>query len=416
MLNVRKAYIFILITATIWGSTLQILYIPGIGSVYPLRIILVLYLLAGIISFVKHGRDGELYIYKNSILSKTNAFLTLFFCWIVVLDLFCQKTVNTTSSFVTYSMNLLLICCIANSTKNEEEEKVALKTIILNSLILYGLALFESLNHVWIFRPGALTKWDINAFGLVTPITIFGNTNNFCMFAVLTLPFFFILYKTLILRGLYLGVTLLIVTLTNCRTGYIGIALMFSVIFSIRIIKSKTKRFLLYFLVGCGAVYLFLTDDVFLANERMLLWGNTLFNCFRTKFLGAGTGSAAVLNAQSYLYSVIAATKDHSIIAVHNYFLELLLETGVIGITILGLWFGGVLKKIVLYRDAYNGTFYFIGCLLLCLTSICVSTMTDFFQYWMFLGLIVAYIARKEIYDVNEEREETVNENMFYSS
>jgi hypothetical protein len=76
--------------------------------------------------------------------------------------------------------------------------------------------------------------------------------------------------------------------------------------------------------------------------------------------------------------------------------LELLLEVGIIGIMIIGPWLFKILKKLRKVRASEQGIYYNILLVMLALTSICVSTMTDYFQYWLFLGLIISYIRELE--------------------
>jgi hypothetical protein len=61
------------------------------------------------------------------------------------------------------------------------------------------------------------------------------------------------------------------------------------------------------------------------------------------------------------------------------------------GIIILGYWLRGIIKIVWKNRASDIGIFYVILFVIFILTSMCVSSMTDYFQYWIFLGLIISY-------------------------
>ena len=391
MLKIKNFYIFILVTSAIWGSTLQFFYIPGVGSVYPLRIILIFFFIYGLLNLFAGGG----YIDKTSFRSMTNIRLWVFWLWILILTIIRTKTANTNSAFVTYTMNLLLIACVPASLKDEEDERIALKTIIFNSIFQGVLATYESVMGIWLFRSNALSKWDMNSYGMVTPVTIFYNTNNLCMFIVLSLPAFFMLFKNTIVRILYFLFVICISILTSCRTGLASAILFVLIILSIRVIKDGRVKVCVFFVFVLAALVYVARDNILLTNERLLLWGNTLYNCYLDKFIGVGTGNA-IVSISGNIMNIVYSAYGNVIYAVHNYLFELLLETGIVGVVIVGTWFISVFKKVWNYRIADRGMYYFITIILLCLTSICVSTMTDFFQYWLYLGLLVAYVSNKE--------------------
>ncbi len=389
-ISIHKIFVFLLITSIIWGTTLQLFYISGVGSVYPLRIILVFYLLYEILKLIKYRK-----INRTDIKARTKIIFFLFWVWIFFVTLINEKSSSTVSSFVTYTMNLLMICCVADSVENNEDEKMVFVTITLNSIILGILGIVESLSGTWIFRADMATKWDTNAFGMITPVTIFHNTNNYCMFMIFSLVVFLFLFKSKILRLLYLCFIGVVVILTDCRTGIISIILIFLVIFSVRILNSTKKKIVIYGIFSIVSLIYLLFNNIVLTNDRLLLWKNILTSCRTTHFLGVGTGNT-VATLSKHLTLIVYSAKGGAVIAPHNYILELLLETGAVGIVILAVGMVPIVRSICKTRYNHIGNLYFIIMLLLIITSVCVSTMTDFFQYWLFLGLIISNINRKK--------------------
>lgn len=397
-ISIHKIFVFLLITSIIWGTTLQLFYISGVGSVYPLRIILVFYLLYEILKLIKYRK-----INRTDIKARTKIIFFLFWVWIFFVTLINEKSSSTVSSFVTYTMNLLMICCVADSVENNEDEKIVFVTITLNSIILGILGIVESLSGTWIFRADMATKWDTNAFGMITPVTIFHNTNNYCMFMIFSLIVFLFLFKSKILRLLYLCFIGAVVILTDCRTGIISIILIFLIIFSVRLLNSTKKKIAIYGIVSIVSLIYLLFNNIVLTNDRLLLWKNILTACKITHFLGVGTGNT-VATLTKHLTFIVHSAKGGIVFAPHNYFLELLLETGIIGIFLLGYCFSPVIKRVWINRNDENKINYLIFIIMLVVTSICVSTMTDFFQYWMYLGIVLAEVGEK-----NMKKNKTLN-------
>jgi hypothetical protein len=375
-----------LTTSIIWGATLELFYLPGIGSVYPLRIILILYFAYEMANLLRSHKS----VCIHNLLVKTNITLFLFWICLIFATLFGVKRANTMSSFITYSMNILLISAVVSAVQKEEERMMALKTIVLNAVIIGVMACYENINGVWLFRKVGASIYDYNQYGTLTPVCIFFNTNNLCMFMVLSMIAFFMICKIGIFRILYVGFIIWLSEVSSCRTGILAVVLSMIIYVSIKIIKDVRAKVLLYTsYILCAFVYL-TGDNVLLTNIRLKIWANAIYNAYLNKFMGLGAGSAIYVNSNNVLY-ITLQTGRGALSAIHNYALELLIEIGLMGIIILGYWLRGIIKIVWKNRASDIGIFYVILFVIFILTSMCVSSMTDYFQYWIFLGLIISY-------------------------
>ena len=385
-INLRHVLVFILISSAIWGSNLELFYIPGIGSIYPLRIFLLIFLAFEFVAFFRIKGVVK----KNDLATKTCICLFLFWLNMIIVTLFNEFQTFTISSIITYTMNLLLIVAVFFIVRDEDDRSVAMKTIILNSIVVMILALYETRNGVWLFRADLPTIYHVNDFGTITPVVIFYNTNNLCMFLCLSLIAFYLICNKFLLRAVYTFLVVYITLLTSCRTGLIAILFFFAIMFQKKYINTPIKKTIIY---GSGIVISLayvLYGNLPLANVRLQIWSNALYNCYQSHFLGVGAGRAATINSNFALYSAVN-NRGLAIAAVHNYLLELLLENGIIGILLLCTGIGRYILIVWNNRKTNQGMFYLAMILVLLLTSVCVSSMTEYFQYWIFLGFIISF-------------------------
>ena len=396
LIKVKNVYLFILVTSIIWGQVFKLVNIPGIGTIYLLQLILLFYFIYQCLSLI----INRVAIYNNNnLIHQTNMHFILIGVWTIVLFIFCEKTTRSNTSTVLFLMNLLLISCVSSSIQDYNDEQCVLRTMLFNSLLLGVIGMYESFAGRWLFRYDYPTKWNNNSIGTLNPVGVFYNTNNYCMFMVLSLPVFFMTVKNKFLRGCYTVFILFIATITSCRTGYVAVAIFAVIYLSIKVVRLNYLKILLTILVIIFAIGSLAVGTISLSDDRIFVWANTIRSCIKTHFIGVGVGNGPRAIIANAIYNVIGTNETVVIAAPHNYFLELLLETGIIGIAILLHWFIKIIRLIWHYKAEESGMFYFMLLVLLMLTSICVSTMTDFFQYWLVLAMILSFAQRKQ----NEE-------------
>lgn len=389
VINKKKVNIFFIIFFAVWDSTIVLLNIPGIGAIYPLRIILLGYSLVLLYKYFK-------YSYNIMLIGRDDILLFLFWIDLMILTIANEKWDTTVLYFISFTTIILLISLIINYIKTENERSFALKVLIFNAFVISILAIYESSSNVWIFADSLPTKYNYNSLGILTPVLFFGNTNNLCMFICMCLPCVFLVFKRLYLRVISILITIYTSILCDCRTGIVAVIIFMVLIISIRIFKDKRIKYLIYFVALLIGGFLIIYKNIQL-NTRIYIWINAVYNSAKSFFIGSGAGSAIHVNAENGIFNIIksGAYGGYSIGAVHNYFLELLLETGVLGILILFIW----LKKnvILIYkrRGDKDGLYYFIMVIFFAIASVCQSTLTQWFPIWIIVGLMVSYANEK---------------------
>ncbi len=382
VVNLKRVSIFIFISLAIWGQSIHLFVIPGIGTLYPLRIILILYLFYC--------------LFANTVIpnkqNRTDRMLLLFFIYATVITLVNKKWDSTQLYYISMITILLLVSCMSRIIKNEKDRIVSLKAIITNSFILYLLAIYENRTSTYLFSSSIPSHYNNNWFGSLQPVLFFGNTNNFCMFFCLTLPCMFLLTKNRIIRLAWTIATMHVALITNCRTGIVLLIGFYTFMVFVRVNMGKgIKTFILCLAVVASAFIVFVNNiDL---DVRIYLWINALYNSVRTFLLGTGLGSSRYINAENTVFNIIKGGYfgGFSVGAVHNYLLELLLETGVIGVGILLAWIKIPVKYIFLNKNRVNDFYYLCILLFTAITSICVSTMTQWFQLWIFFPIAFSY-------------------------
>lgn len=384
-MNSFKKYISIvgIITFAVWGSCIHIVNLPGIGSLYPLRIILLIYIMYLFYRLIR--------IKDRSIYARSDFCLFMFWLYMMIVTLVNEKWDSTISSAVAISTTLIMISLIFRVVSSEKERKAALLSIILNAFVLYIMALYENKTGQYLFSQSIVTVYNYNAYGSLQPKLFFGNTNNLCMFLCLTVPCVYLLTKRISWRILWLGIPLHISLLSSCRTGIVLVFIMFTFMFISKIrfdFRVKLLGVLMFF--TAGILFMFYNPAL---NNRIYIWANTLLNCCNSFFIGTGIGSSKYINSENALFHVSKAFINGGAMigAVHNYILELLLETGIIGISILAIWLKRPLKTIMNRRYDSEGAFYYLLLIILFLASLCASNMTQWYQFWIFLPLVLSF-------------------------
>lgn len=376
--------IYITITFAVWSSAIVLFNLPGVGAVYPLRIILAVYAPYLVITNLKNHYIG----------SETgkNGWLFIFWAYMVIVTMINKKWDTTSLYVISFTTIVLLLSLITRMIITEDDRLVALKAIVLNTVILYVLAVYENRMNTWIFHDSLPTKYNVNSMGTLTPVLFFGNTNNLCMFVCLALPCAFLVFKKSYIRLVFLMMTLHLSILTSCRTGIAIVFIFMAIIISVRLLKNVRLKFLTYFIAIFLGGFIILNKNIEI-NIRIYFWLNALYNSVRTYFLGTGAGSAQFVNSEHVLFSIIksGAYGGYVVGAVHNYFLELLLEVGAIGVLTVIAWVKGTVAKVWKNRTEIDGLYYFCMLLIFLIASVCQSTLTQWFQAWIILGLLVSY-------------------------
>ncbi len=382
VINIKRLNIAIFLSLAIWGQSIHLFVLPGVGMMYPLRVVLLAYsFYFFIVNVVTPKRS-----------TKTDRMLLLFFIYSTIVTVLNKKWDSTSLYSISMVTILLMVSCMIRLIKSEEDRYVSLKTIIVNALVLYLLAIYENQTYSYLFSANTPTQYSQNAFGTLQPILFFGNTNNLCMFFCMTLPCLFLVTNNRIARILWTMATIHVALITSCRTGFVLVIIFYALIVFFRLQISRPIRIvtLISSVIICMITIIYGNIEL---NVRVYLWVNALYNSCRTFFLGTGLGSSRYVNAEHTIFNIVKEGYfgGYTVGAVHNYLLELLLETGLIGIGTLFIWAKDPIKYVVKNKSNNRGFIYFCILVFTGFTSVCVSTMTQWFQLWIFFPIVFSY-------------------------
>lgn len=193
-----------------------------------------------------------------------------------------------------------------------------------------------------------------NSLGLYRPNTIFYNINDSATFMLLSLVIAFLFAEQCREKRSVQFLAVILfggnIILTESRGAEVGMVV-FLVVYYLQS-KSQTRRTLAVLLVGMlsvlGMLWAYLLSfELLRYTGRSGVWINSLHNLARSYFWGNGPGKTALLNGINQVQST-------SITAVHNFFLEMLCDYGVIGFVLLMIWYVQLLNQAKKQREKYR--------------------------------------------------------------
>ena len=241
------------------------------------------------------------------------------------------------------------------------------------------------------------------------------NPNNLATLLGVAFPFLLLLKNKWIS---VIGTSLLLIVLlaTNSRAVIFSSILLFVyvILFEFRL----SKKLLLIFVLLCGvficvpnkfnpispitqrvsgsidAVVSIISDDKVSTNSigsRQELIKNALDEMDRNMWLGVGAGNSK--NIQ-----LLKGKVGGGITSLHNFWLEILVEAGVVFFLVFIFWYFYVIYKLILISDKSNGklSYYakstYIAMLFLLLGAISCSSIVYFFPFWILLSIALLVI------------------------
>lgn len=261
---------------------------------------------------------------------------------------------------------------------------------------------------------------DISAIQYISssPTSFWGNPNNFALALLIIYPFFLFYKKKWIKLG---GIILIPLLIIMAGSRGVLISLFFGIPFCIFLadLKGKLKSLLM---VG-ALIFFALSINPFLnemdslrAIEIKGIW-ETLLNYLDLN--GQATGSVGVRQELireginiffgSYGFGVGAggsqyilennSTYNNSITSMHNFWLEILAESGVIGIILFVYIFGSLLAELYKISKAskdikvqYYAKSFFISNLVFVIGCVSASSVIYFLPMYILFGLSIAFI------------------------
>ena len=373
----KQLLAFIIVFSAVWGSFLPGLTLLGI-TLFPIRIIAIVWGVKEIFSIIAR-REAKI---KNVGVICT--------CLLLITGMLTSIVSNDISRSVT-AMIVYVTCaiCMFISVKygrNSEGIQFIATAFYINVLIISIIAIYESFTGEYINPSYDYYLTTYNMFGLYRPKTVFYNTNNLTVFLLLSLPI--CMYATekwrvsFIFKSLMFALCITGILLTDSRTGIAGLFAYVGLIIYYRVYSiNKTFVSLFAILLCFLTMAIFVSSDfsiatMFYSEDRIPIWKAAFQACKDYYFLGAGPGTSAIV--------------EGSLGDPHNYFLEILLEFGVIGLAL----FCGILKSVsISAKDMKSNTGLcelktFMVLFLLC--SICPSSMAGYYYMWIIFGLLIA--------------------------
>ena len=316
-----------------------------------------------------------------------------------------------TSFKVNYFITFCFIICIISAFKTKKLFEFALKLLFYNGLIILLFAFAEFVLHRYFFYQ------DTDIFyadaGWYIPLVNQKGPNEFVA-ELVALYIFGLIYLTKknfkpILRYTFIlsyGITIFI---TDSRSGLLAFIAVSTVFFTLnkqyKVVKVLLVAGLALFLVVIGLNFASVGASIE-TEPRYLIWLNYLDKFAASGYRGIGWASIGEDNTGAY-HKMVEGN-------IHNYFLEVLVEVGFIGLICFLYLYGYVLtKSYSLYKKSHKMNtdflYLFLFAIGFALTSIGPSSMRQLNDMWLFLGISIAYCI------MNEKDNKLVNRRKKYS-
>jgi len=385
-INIQTIFLAVLVFCGLLTIYLPSISTP-IGELYPYRILLPSYFVF-LVFFLKRklkGRHAQFTIL---------CFLSLVLYGLIS-AIWAVSPMAVLQSVMNYAMSLLLIAtiCIVCKNKPKMEKLVVILWVALVFLAFLGIV-ESSVNRFLVFT-GDRPEWNLTFFGTIRPLLFFHNENDYTLLLMLFLPLF-IAYASkrgFVARTCAFLTTILFVfvnILTTARTTFILIPLYFYLwLFFTKKIRLFLVLTLIIVIVGAifaGDIisYLGLGYGNADNNARVAIWLNGLRSFRQTHGFGVGAGNSSIPIPGVEYIGVMSVP--------HFWFLEVLIEFGVVIFTIIMLWYLVTIYRLVKIKnkDPYRVAFV-ITMILMPMWSMLPGSIAPTPFVWFFFAMATAY-------------------------
>lgn len=396
------------------------------GSIYLFHIVLAA--LIFIVLFSHDLRTQFLSIIKNPL----NKIFLIAMMWLIISMLWAQNTSSALTNVAQFCMGLLVLILCQVFIRSQSSFKFYKNSILFPLLlVVLAIGLLESFTD---FRwPISSISYHNDLFGrenvvvenlkteritgylLASPTAFFWNPNHLAVFLCFFLPF---LMKKKWINYLLFLITVVVITQTGSRLTLIALAVIL-VLFSL--FKRQNRRFLLLYLTTLFLPMLFFANSLLAikANEPMekitgvhvlskvcVICPDTFYfpeaddnsqsvrrqlyiqgyqYLKNSKFLGVGAGNAEWLNYKQ-------RENTSNVTSVHFYWLELLVNGGIILGILMLLYFVKLYVYLWKLRNNETSQMFLMALTLFGMSVISLSSAHYFLPYYAFLGLLSAWI------------------------
>lgn len=328
-------------------------------------------------------------------------------CWAVIIiwGSFLAVAHNTVSYSVDYLMwDVCFVCvffCYSIYFARDDFAKTCLGTFFAFSAAIGLSGIYESATGRLYHETHVAYRAYKNALGLVRPNTIFFNVNDSAVFMsmALILAFLFAEYCN---NGNRIKIIALVifggnVLLTESRGAIVGVMLFIYIYFMHTLAPKKKFVYVLAAIPILVSFVPFLWELVYTSDVnfselggRGTVWRNSLSSLIHSNFLGNGPGNTVIFNSA---YTGVAA--------VHNWFLEIICDYGLIGGISLFIWY---IKLIIIShgfckkkgKKTHSMIVVYAGLIGFIFLSISSSSLIGKIWPICFFGILIAEINKTE--------------------
>lgn len=414
--NKNKSNIVTTILWVIFFITLQLtsnlpgLTIPGLGFVYPFRIILpIVFIYFLITNKIRNNKYSQTFRY-------TFVFLLILLLYGIISLAWAQSANNGIKKLLNFLIGLTTIAVMVVAVK---DKKLFYKIILINTIILFVfmfMGIYESFTGNYFFHPEWKDHFKPNIkYDFYYPIVGFPNPNDFVFVLFAFLPFVNMMSRNLftgkkriiglLISIIYFSLYILIAFLASCRVGMVMVAIYLVVklllVRNIRIRKivwaSAFFLILIVVLVKWDSIM-----SIIQSEQRFYVWRNALLNAEHYYFMGTGPGNAH-LPIEGIIY-------EGMLTAPHFWFLEILVEFGLPVFIPLLVWYGLLFKRGIRNYDIVTNTedifikkaaLEFLICFIP--MSIMSASISDMPQFWLILSFVIIAIDMNKEIDCSEK-------------
>jgi len=312
-----------------------------------------------------------------------------------------------------YFLTLGVICIIifSNTFKTSNDILICFRIIAIMIIVHNLFGWYEIFTGNYLFFNNNQEFYA----RLKYPVSMFGNTNDFATFLMISI---FILYiciansKYILIKAIYLTTLFsssLLLFLTNSRANIIGLILAFAA-FIMLLLKNNRMRIIIFLLVLllCFIVIInldFIIDTVNTAFEkldlntddnsvsiRVNLIKNGAYFLTKTFWMGTGAGNTEFWMSNYGIFNTSGITN------MHNWWMEILSEYGVIIFSLYLVFYIGLFKSLYnRYKFSANKTDITISLGILCclagyiIGGVSSSSNMDSEWLWTFWAIVIAY-------------------------
>lgn len=410
-----RLIIYLLIASGFLGSAfLSIELVKGL-CLFPYRIILMLVIYLFFIAFFL--KNGILNLSDIKI-TRYMQFFLLWFLYAIFSLSWAVDNIATVNDIIFLFINISTIFFIVYYFQNLKDLERYYGLWIFVLLILMGLGLWNQITGQQLLDYSNLdVPYYYEELFNHTPRATFCNQNDYATYLSLSIPFVitFIRYtKSIIVRLLGMIMLLLclyLIVFTFSRANYIAVLLgfIFWFLFLLRDITCKIKT-IVFILIVIGILSFIVptsfnsikelidyqmeySDDDGSLNTRLNLIKNSLFFLLNSFGIGIGAG-----NSEYYMEHYSIYYTD-GIINVHNWWIEILVEYGVIFFMAYLIFYFNLFTNLYrIHKWSKNITekkiceSLLVGLVIFLLASISSSSIMNFTSQWLMFSFCLAFL------------------------